>query len=202
MLLISGGHSLIVFVKSPLEFQLLGSSLDDAPGEIFDKTARLLKLQHVPEYREISGGKAVEMMAKESKSGPLSFDFPQVMTGDRNCNFSFAGLKYHARKLILRQERDLDIKGGAIIPSASDICSSLQLAVLRHLSTRLSRAISFCDREELWSESKKTVVCEIVSDIFLPLLFPIFFELGCQWRSCKQPVSTGWFGPCMPNPWL
>lgn len=111
-LLISGGHSQLCFVKGPDEFLLLGESLDDAPGEAFDKIARRLRLYINPEYRKWSGGQIVESAAKFS-TNPHAFEFPLPLARMRNCNFSFAGLKNNSFRAIKKQE----IKEGRIIES-------------------------------------------------------------------------------------
>lgn len=111
-LLISGGHSQLCFVKGPNDFLLLGESLDDAPGEAFDKIARRLRLYINPEYRKLSGGQIVESAAKFS-TNPHAFEFPLPLARMRNCNFSFAGLKNNSFRAIKKQE----IKEGRIIES-------------------------------------------------------------------------------------
>lgn len=75
-LLISGGHSLLTYVKSLNEFMLLGESMDDAPGELFDKIARDLKLRNMLEFQHLSGGAAIE------KVWILSTD---ILMDDINC---------------------------------------------------------------------------------------------------------------------
>lgn len=103
-LLISGGHSQLCFVKSPEDFLLLGDSLDDAPGEAFDKIARRLKLYINPKYSNWSGGQIIEDAAK-SATNPDTFEFPLPLARMRDCNFSFAGIKNNSFRAIRQQEQ-------------------------------------------------------------------------------------------------
>lgn len=103
-LLISGGHSQLVFVRSATQFLLLGETLDDAPGEAFDKIARRLRLFLLPKYSYWNGGQAVEDAAKDAKNA-ARFEFPLPLARDRNCNFSFAGIKNNAFRNIRAAER-------------------------------------------------------------------------------------------------
>jgi len=86
-LLVSGGHTLLVAVKGVGEYEILGDTLDDAAGEAFDKTAKLLGLDY-------PGGPA---LAKLAESGdPKRFHFPRPMTNRPGLDFSFSGLKTFA----------------------------------------------------------------------------------------------------------
>lgn len=104
-LLISGGHCQLVIVKGVDKFYLLGESIDDAPGEAFDKIARRLKLQNLPEFDGMSGGRAIEVAASQSED-PTKFDFPLPLARYRDCQFSFAGLKNNAQRLISKLEQE------------------------------------------------------------------------------------------------
>ena len=83
-LLVSGGHTMLIKVDRPGHYELLGQSVDDAAGEAFDKTAKLLGLAY-------PGGPALEKMAKSGDS--KAYHFPRPMLDRPNCDFSFAGLK-------------------------------------------------------------------------------------------------------------
>ena len=93
-LLVSGGHSQIILVKSIGDYELLGESLDDAAGEAFDKTAKIMGLGY-------PGGPALSAMALAGKSG--RFNFPRPMTDKNSFNMSFSGLKTYARNVIETQ---------------------------------------------------------------------------------------------------
>uniref|UniRef100_A0A182RKV9 N(6)-L-threonylcarbamoyladenine synthase n=1 Tax=Anopheles funestus TaxID=62324 RepID=A0A182RKV9_ANOFN len=105
-LLVSGGHSLLVFVESTARFRLLGETLDDAPGEALDKIARRLKLRNVAEYAQMSGGQAIEVAAQKA-TNTAAYEFPLPLSKYRDCQFSFAGLKNTATRHILERESTL-----------------------------------------------------------------------------------------------
>lgn len=160
-LLISGGHSLLVYVKSLNEFMLLGDSLDDAPGELFDKIARDLKLRNLVEFQNLSGGAAIEKatyMADKSQA----FEYPLPLARYRDCQFSYSGLKNTARRHLLDMERKFEMATDEVIPCYPDYCAALMRAVTRHICHRTQRAIEFCETEESFhffpTGSKKTLV--------------------------------------------
>lgn len=105
-LLASGGHSILTVVKQFDEFYRLGETLDDAPGEAFDKISRRLKLRNLPMFENKCGGAAIELAAKDA-TDPDQFEFPLPLARQRNCQFSFAGLKNNATRFIKHIERDL-----------------------------------------------------------------------------------------------
>ena len=84
LLLISGGHSQYLSVKNLNEYKRLGTTIDDAIGEAFDKTAKLLGI-------EFPGGPQIEVLAK--KGDPNKYDLPKPIFNKGGCNLSFAGLK-------------------------------------------------------------------------------------------------------------
>lgn len=90
-LLVSGGHTMLVAVRGLGDYQLLGESQDDAAGEAFDKTAKLLGLGY-------PGGPAVERLAAEGAPG--RFRFPRPMTDRPGLDFSFSGLKTYAANTV------------------------------------------------------------------------------------------------------
>jgi len=125
-LIVSGGHVELVLVKEFTEYEWLGSTLDDAAGEAFDKVAKLLGLPY-------PGGPHLEALAK--KGNPNAIHFPRSMKGRDDLNFSFSGLKtavlYYIRAL---QER------GQQLP-ASDIAASFQQAVIDILVEKTMKAV-------------------------------------------------------------
>lgn len=103
-LLISGGHTQLVFVRNASEFLLLGECLEDAAGETFDKIARRLRLYLNPRYRNWNGGQIIEDVAKLSEN-PKLYSFSLPLARQRNCNFSFAGIKNNSYRTIRYLER-------------------------------------------------------------------------------------------------
>lgn len=98
-LLISGGHTMLIKVSAPGRYELLGQSVDDAVGEAFDKTAKLLGIPY-------PGGPGLEKLAKNGD--PKAFSFPRPMLKSPNCDFSFAGLKTAVLNAVLEHKDDLD----------------------------------------------------------------------------------------------
>lgn len=113
-LIVSGGHTSLVYIRHFGEYELLGQTKDDAAGEVFDKIAKFLNLGY-------PGGPIIEKLAKEGD--PSSIQFPRPILNDKSYDFSFSGLKtaviYHIKKLD---------KGNKNIP-VSDILASFQQAV-------------------------------------------------------------------------
>jgi len=126
LLLVSGGHCQLLLVKDVGRYRRLGTTLDDALGEAYDKAAKMLNLGY-------PGGPAVELAAKSGD--PDRFPFPRPMIGKRNCHFSFSGLKTALRKTI----RDL---GPASLepPHIHDLTASFQAAAIDSLIDRTKRA--------------------------------------------------------------
>ncbi len=115
LLLVSGGHCQLVGVGGVHDFRLYGSTIDDAVGEAFDKTAKILGLPY-------PGGPAVEAAAKNGN--PRAYDLPRPMKGRAGADFSFSGLK-----TALRQLAETNI-------SVEDACASFQAAVIDILRDR------------------------------------------------------------------
>ena len=135
LLLVSGGHCQILVVKDVDNYERLGTTIDDAVGEAFDKVAKMLGLGY-------PGGPAVE---KQALSGnEKRFTLPQPLIASKDCNLSFSGLKTAVRKIIETYSPDGDITH-ANIPSEdiSDICACFQYTATKCLCNKLERAISY-----------------------------------------------------------
>jgi len=125
-LTVSGGHTQIVKVTSPLEMEVIGETLDDAVGEAFDKSAKLMGLPY-------PGGPLIDQLAKEGD--PLAYEFPDsAMPG---LNFSFSGIKT-AFMYFLRDRKARDPE--FIEKNKANICASLQYSLIRMLMQKLKRA--------------------------------------------------------------
>lgn len=125
-LTVSGGHTQIVRVDAPLNMTIIGQTLDDAVGEAFDKSAKLLGLPY-------PGGPLIDTYAKEGN--PLAFRFP--MSEMANLDFSFSGIK----TAILYFLRDNTRTNPHFIEqNLSDICASIQHTLVQMLLAKLKRA--------------------------------------------------------------
>ncbi|WP_371170296.1 tRNA (adenosine(37)-N6)-threonylcarbamoyltransferase complex transferase subunit TsaD [Aliiroseovarius sp. 2305UL8-7] len=129
MLLVSGGHCQFLVVKGADEFRRLGGTIDDAPGEAFDKTAKLLGLAQ-------PGGPAVEAQAK--LGDPESFRFPRPLLDRPGCDMSFSGLK---TALLRERDRLVAEHGGLRQQDRSDLCAGFQAAVRDVLAEKSRRAL-------------------------------------------------------------
>jgi N6-L-threonylcarbamoyladenine synthase len=156
VLLVSGGHCLLALVKEVNSFFLMGTTGDDAPGEMLDKIARRLKLRNLESCRNLSGGPAIERLAKEGD--PSIFEFPLAMLKYRDCHFSFSGMKRHAYSLIEEEEALHNIQGGDVLPNVASICAGLQLGLTKHLALRVARAFLYCDRQGFFEDRPRHLV--------------------------------------------
>ncbi|XP_047514412.1 probable tRNA N6-adenosine threonylcarbamoyltransferase, mitochondrial [Pieris napi] len=156
-LLISGGHCLLALVQGVNKFKLLGESIDSAPGEVFDKVARKMKLRNVSEYSQMSGGQAIETAASKA-TNPHIFKLPLPMADYKDCNFSFNGLKTGTFLHLHKKEKEHNIEADELIPEVNDLCAALLMAVTRHLIHRTQRAMEFCKTRELLSEHEGKLV--------------------------------------------
>uniref|UniRef100_A0A2A4IW70 N(6)-L-threonylcarbamoyladenine synthase n=1 Tax=Heliothis virescens TaxID=7102 RepID=A0A2A4IW70_HELVI len=157
VLLISGGHCLLSLVKDVNDFELLGKGLDNAPGEVLDKVARRMKLKNIPEYSKISGGRAVELAAQKSTNQDL-FQFPLPLARNRDCNFSFSGLKDSLVRKLLKKEEEHNVRGDEIIPEVYDLCAAFQQAVAEHIAHRTERAMMYCEKNKLIKPDNRVIV--------------------------------------------
>lgn len=125
-LTISGGHTQIVLVKDHLEMEIIGTTIDDAAGEAFDKTAKLLGFPY-------PGGPLIDKYAKEGN--PLAFEFskPQI----QGYNYSFSGLKTSILYFLQQKEKETP---GFVNQHMNDICASVQHTIIEILFKKLIKA--------------------------------------------------------------
>ncbi|CAG9863910.1 unnamed protein product [Phyllotreta striolata] len=157
VLLISGGHCLVAVAERVDKFLLLGESLDDAPGEAFDKVARRMKLKNLPEYSKLSGGQAVELAARKADN-PLAYKFTIPLQQYKNCNFSFSGIKNQLLLHLQREEILHDVPADRVIPGVYNLCAGFQIVVTRHICHRVQRAMEYAARKNLVPPDKQTLV--------------------------------------------
>jgi N6-L-threonylcarbamoyladenine synthase len=129
LLLVSGGHSQLLLVEDVGRYQRLGTTIDDALGEAFDKTAKLLGLP-------MPGGPAVERMARTGRDDAI--DLPRPMLGRPEPHFSFAGLKTAVRQ---RAQAMAPLDEGKV----ADICAAFEAAVADCVADRVVRAMEIAD---------------------------------------------------------
>ena len=129
MLLVSGGHCQFLIVHGPDSFEKLGGTIDDAPGEAFDKTARVLGLPQ-------PGGPAVEVEAEGGD--PDAVALPRPLLDRDDCNMSFSGLK---TAVLRERDRAIAQDGGLRQSVRRDICAAFVAAVADVITTKSRRAI-------------------------------------------------------------
>ena len=124
-LTVSGGHTQIVLAKSPLDLTVIGETIDDAAGEAFDKSAKLLGLPY-------PGGPLIDKYAKDGN--PLKFKFAEPQIPE--LNFSFSGLKTSVLYFLQKQEP------GFIAFNLHDLCASIQYTIINILLKKIKKAVS------------------------------------------------------------
>ena len=125
-LIVSGGHTMLVLVKSKLKHRVLGGTIDDAAGECFDKTGKLMGLAY-------PAGPEIDRLAE--LGNPSAYDFPRPLLHDPNDDFSFSGLKTSVRYFI----RDHPALLGDL-QEVRDLCASVQAAIVEVLVKKTIRA--------------------------------------------------------------
>jgi N6-L-threonylcarbamoyladenine synthase len=123
-LTVSGGHTQIVLANSPTNLKIIGETIDDAAGEAFDKSAKLLGLPY-------PGGPLIDKYAKTGN--PLAFKFAEPQIPE--LNFSFSGLKTSILYFLQKQEP------GFIEANLNDLCASVQHAIVSILIKKLQKAV-------------------------------------------------------------
>jgi len=125
-LIVSGGHTLLVHVRAELDHRVLGGTIDDAAGECFDKTGKLLGLPY-------PAGPEMDRLAESGN--PAAYDFPRPLLHDPSDDFSFSGLKTSVRYFLRDQPALL-----ADAQKIRDLCASVQAAIVDVLVKKTIRA--------------------------------------------------------------
>jgi N6-L-threonylcarbamoyladenine synthase len=124
-MLVSGGHSIYFLVKSPTDFQIMGTSIDDAAGEAFDKGGKLMGLGY-------PAGKIIDEMARTGDAQKYTFPVSMLDSGD--ANLSFSGVKTSLRNFMEKNENKNC--------NLSDVCASYQHAIVTALLKKCQKALS------------------------------------------------------------
>ena len=130
-LIVSGGHTLLVLVESELKHRVLGGTIDDAAGECFDKTGKLIGLPY-------PAGPEIDRLSEQGNA--KAFNFPRPLLHDASDDFSFSGLKTSVRYFIRDHPALLDDP-----QKVRDLCASVQAAIVEVLVTKTIRAAKRCD---------------------------------------------------------
>lgn len=135
-LLVSGGHTQLVDVKGIGQYEVLGESIDDAAGEAFDKTAKMMELPY-------PGGPHIAKLAQQGTQG--RFKFPRPMTDRPGLDFSFSGLKTFARNTIAKCQEE----SGLTEQDKADIALAFEQAAVDTLAIKCKRALEQTGRKRL-----------------------------------------------------
>lgn len=136
-IIVSGKHTEFILFDSIGEYQILGSTVDDAAGECLDKVGRMLGLGY-------PAGGVIEEFAK--LGNPLAIPFPLPMTQSNNYDLSYSGLKTFARNYIEENHSTSPLTKQQIY----DFCASIQYAVFRHISHKLNKILETIKVHEVW----------------------------------------------------
>jgi len=132
-LLISGGHTELLYIKDHMDIKMLGTTLDDAVGEAYDKVARTLGLPY-------PGGPVIDKLAA---LGTETYALPRPLKDDQSFNFSFSGLKSAVINLVHNEEQ----RGNMI--RKEDMCASFQNSVLDVLIAKTKKAAEFLNVNQI-----------------------------------------------------
>ncbi len=169
-LLVSGGHTLLAYVKGIGQYELLGQSLDDAAGEAFDKTAKLLGLGY-------PGGPALAAMAEKGRQGV--YRFPRPMIDRPGLDFSFSGLKTFALNTMQSEAQRAGSKNALSSQTRADISLAFEEAVVDTLKIKCRRALEQqqCDRLVIAggvgaNKRLRTTLAEMIKQLAGSLYYP------------------------------
>lgn len=132
-LLVSGGHTELVYVSAPGDYHIVGETRDDAVGEAYDKVGRVMGLSY-------PAGREIDELAHQGKD---VYDFPRAMIKEDNLDFSFSGLK----SAFINLHHNASQKGEELV--LEDLCASFQASVMDVLITKTKKALSLYPVETL-----------------------------------------------------
>lgn len=187
LLLVSGGHSQILWVEGLGRYRRLGTTLDDAAGECFDKAAKLLGLGY-------PGGPALEKAAQGGDA--KRFDLPHPMVGREGCDFSFSGLKTAVRHKVVGLENltEADVR---------DLAAATQTAIAASVSDRVRHALARAPQKPsavvvaggvAANQAIRLALTKIAASIGVPLIAPPLALCGdnaamIAWAGLERFVS-------------
>ena len=178
LLLISGGHTQLVWVKGLGDYHRLGTTIDDAAGEAFDKTAKLLGLGQ-------PGGPRIEAAATGGRSD--RYDLPEPLKKRAGCDFSFSGLKTAVREIA---EGSTGTKGRMAGQDIADLAASFQFAAARHLTQRTANAMDLVipDKADCRSNARLVVAGGVAANCAIKsMLNALCVRKG--WRLIAPPAK-------------
>ncbi|CAF1151503.1 unnamed protein product [Adineta ricciae] len=167
VLLASGGHCILGIVEDVDKFYRLGETKDIAPGEALDKSARAMKLHEHTLVRDMVGGAAIGRLARDGDENRYQLITPKYSAKMKDCSFSFGGMLSQINRVV---DKEAIYCGSATSDEQQlkDFAACVQASVVRHIETRIHRAILFCDaiKKRQW---KRTLVLSggVSSNLYL-----------------------------------
>ncbi|MEC9432373.1 MAG: tRNA (adenosine(37)-N6)-threonylcarbamoyltransferase complex transferase subunit TsaD [Pseudomonadota bacterium] len=180
LLLVSGGHCQILAVTGPESFRRLGASIDDAPGEAFDKTAKLLGLGY-------PGGPEVERAARDGD--PERFALPRPLLDRPGCEMSFSGLKTALRRA---RDRLVEAQGGITAQDRADLCAGFQAAAAEVLAVKTARAMDAFAAEHAEALVGTVPTLAVAGGVAANTPLRAALTEACEargWRLCAPPLA-------------
>ncbi len=178
MLLVSGGHCQFLIVRGPDEFQRLGGTIDDAPGEAFDKTAKLLGLPQ-------PGGPAVQ--AEATLGNAKRFAFPRPLLDRPGCDMSFSGLK---TALLRARDAVIAEKSGLTVQDRRDMCASFQLAVADVMAEKTRRALAIYLQDNPVAPALAVAGGVAANTLIRAMLETVSAQNGCRFTAPPLRLCT------------
>lgn len=163
-LLVSGGHSMLVNVKGIGQYEVLGESVDDAAGEAFDKTAKLLGLDY-------PGGPLLAKLAEKGEPG--HYKFPRPMTDKPGLDFSFSGLKTFAANTIRASDGSDQVKANIAFAFQEAVVDTLMIKCKRALKqTGMKRLViaGGVSANQMLRQKMTVLMNELHGEVFYPSL--------------------------------
>jgi N6-L-threonylcarbamoyladenine synthase len=163
-LLVSGGHSMLVNVKGIGQYEVLGESVDDAAGEAFDKTAKLLGLDY-------PGGPLLAKLAEKGEPG--HYKFPRPMTDKPGLDFSFSGLKTFAANTIRASDGSDQVKANIAFAFQEAVVDTLMIKCKRALKqTGMKRLViaGGVSANQMLRQKMTVLMDELHGEVFYPSL--------------------------------
>ena len=176
-LLVSGGHCQILIAKNIGDYELLGTTYDDAIGETFDKVAKMLNMNY-------PGGPEIEKQARNGN--PNKFNLPKPLIDTKNCNFSFSGLKTATNKLCKQITSE-----GKMKKSLGDICASFQETICEVIADRCKNAIKIFKQKFPSKSMELIIVGGVAANHYLKSkLNSLTKELNCSLVAPPRELCT------------
>uniref|UniRef100_A0A673AU94 N(6)-L-threonylcarbamoyladenine synthase n=1 Tax=Sphaeramia orbicularis TaxID=375764 RepID=A0A673AU94_9TELE len=180
-------HALTVRMLQPVAFPFLVLLISGAPGDTLDKVRPTSVSHKHPLCSTLSGGQAIELLAKTGDRTRFPFRTPMGQTYD--CCFSFAGLRNQITMTIRKQESDEGIKQGTLLSCVNDIAAATQHTVASHLAKRTHRAILFCKANGLLPSHSPILVLSggVASNQYIRKALTIITEATGLHLICPPP---------------